>query len=98
MSFFCSVVLGEGKSKLVSECCQIALPQPVQSHCILSGGCDGFCNVLLYNPSLFDWSWKITKAQVQEFFLLFVFLLVSFSLTSIHILSCMSSIYHFGPG
>lgn len=34
MSFFCSVVLGEGKYKLVSECCQIALPQPVQSHCI----------------------------------------------------------------
>lgn len=39
MSFFCSVVLGEGKSKLVSECYQIALPQSVQSHC--DGGCDG---------------------------------------------------------
>lgn len=35
MSFFCSVVLGESKSKLVAECYQIALPQPVQSHCIL---------------------------------------------------------------
>lgn len=35
MSFFCSVVLGVSKSKLVAECYQIALPQPVQSHCIL---------------------------------------------------------------
>lgn len=34
MSFFCSVVLGEGKSKLVSERYQIALPQPVKFHFI----------------------------------------------------------------
>lgn len=34
MSFFCAVVLGESKSKLVSEWYQIAMPQPVQSHYI----------------------------------------------------------------
>lgn len=34
MSFFCAVFLGEGKSELVSECYQIALPQPAQSRFI----------------------------------------------------------------
>lgn len=35
MGFFCSVVLAVGKSKWVSECYQIALPQSVRRHCFL---------------------------------------------------------------
>lgn len=35
MSFFCSLVLDEGKSKLLSGCYQVALLQPIQSHCTL---------------------------------------------------------------
>ncbi len=53
MSFFCSVVLGKGKSKLVSGCDQIALPQPVQSHCVQPEAVTvvGFSNALPYNAA-----------------------------------------------
>lgn len=60
MSFFCLVVLGEVKSKLVSECNQIALPQPVQSHCIQPEAVTvvGFSNALpnnaVFTESLID--------------------------------------------
>lgn len=76
MSFFCSVVLGEGKPKLVSENNRVALPQSVQSHCVLPKAVAAICfSVLPISQVHLTGSGKRQRHRYKLFYI-FTFLIL----------------------